>query len=123
MNIVILSGNLGDDPESRYSQEGMHIATFSMAFTSSKSKTNWIKVTGFDKIADITVNHLHKGAKVAVTGYIDQEKWQTEKNETRTAIKLIARGIDFIKTDGRGFENTKDNGRGLDNGNTDDVPF
>jgi single-strand DNA-binding protein len=113
MNIVILSGNLGDAPESRYSSEGMHIATFSMAFTSSKSKTNWIKVTSFDKIADITVNHLHKGAKVAVTGYIDQDKWTTDNNETRTAIKLIARSIDFIKTDGRGF----------DNSNTDDVPF
>jgi single-strand DNA-binding protein len=117
MNIVILSGNLGDDPESRYSSEGMHIAQFSMAFTSSKNKTGWIKVTCFDKIADVAVNHLHKGAKIAVTGALDQEKWTTDNNETRTATKLIARGIDFIKTDGRGFDNTKDNG------NADDIPF
>lgn len=122
MNIVILSGNLGDDPESRYSSEGMHIAQFSMAFSSNKKKTGWIKVACFDKIADIAVNHLHKGAKVAVTGYLDQDKW-TDNNETRTAIKLIARGIDFIKTDGRGFDNGNNNGKGFDNGNADDIPF
>ena len=115
MNIIVLSGNLGDDPESRYSQEGMHIATFSMAFTSGKNKTGWIKTTCFDKLADIAVKYLHKGAKVAVTGQIDQDKWTTDNNETRTAIKLIAKGIDFIKTDGRGFDGTNDNG--------DAIPF
>ena len=123
MNVVVLSGNLGDDPVSKYTSEGMHVASFSMAFTSSKNKTGWIKVTCFDKIADVAVNHLHKGAKVAVTGALDQEKWTTDNNETRTAIKLIARGIDFIKTDGRGFDNGNTNGKGFDNGNNDDIPF
>jgi single-strand DNA-binding protein len=117
MNIVILSGNLGDDPVSKYTTEGMHIVQFSMAFSSNKKKTGWIKVSCFDKIADVAVKYLHKGARIAVTGQIDQDKWTTDNNETRTTIKLIAKGIDFIKTDGRGFDNTKDNG------NADDIPF
>jgi single-strand DNA-binding protein len=86
-----------------------------MAFTSGKNKTGWIKATCFEKLADIAVTYLHKGAKIAVTGLIDQDKWTTENNENRTTIKLIAKGIDFIKTDGRGFDDANDN--------RDDVPF
>jgi single-strand DNA-binding protein len=114
MNAIVLSGNLGNDPDSHYSQEGVHVASFSLAFSSGKNKTGWIKATCFEKLADVAVKHLHKGAKVAVVGQIDQDKWTTDNNETRTAIKLIAKGIDFIKTDGRGFEN---------NQQADDVPI
>jgi single-strand DNA-binding protein len=117
MNVIVLSGNLGNDPDSRYSQEGVHVVTFSLAFSSGKNKTGWIKTTCFDKLADVAVKHLHKGAKVAVTGQIDQEKWTTENNENRTAIKLIGKTIDFIKTDGRGFDGTSNNGA------KDDIPF
>jgi single-strand DNA-binding protein len=112
MNVIILSGNLGNDPDSKYSQEGMHIVTFPMAFSAGKKKTGWIRVTCFETVADIAVKYLHKGARVAVTGVIDQDKWVTDSNETRTAIKIIAKGIDFIKTDGRGFE---DKNGGTDN--------
>lgn len=117
MNVIVISGNLGNDPDSHYSQDGMHVASFSLAFSSSKNKTGWIKATCFDKLADVAVKHLHKGAKVAITGQIDQDKWTTDNNETRTAIKLIAKGIDFLKTDGRGFDGTNDNG------GKDEVPF
>lgn len=117
MNLVVLSGNLGNDPESKYSSEGMHIASFSMAFASGKNKTGWIKVTCFDNMADVAVKHLHKGARVAVTGQLDQEKWITDNNETRSTLKMIVRGIDFIKTDGRGFENKEQSDEGKE------VPF
>lgn len=115
MNIIVISGNLGNDPDSKYTSDGMHIASFSLAFSSGKNKTGWIKATCFEKLADVAVKYLHKGARVAVTGHIDQDKWTTaDTNETRTAIKLIAKGIDFIKTDGRGFE---------DGENREEVPF
>lgn len=117
MNVVVLSGNLGDDPTSKYTTEGMHIESFSMAFTSTKNKTGWIRVTCFDKIADIAEKYLHKGAKVAITGQIEYEKWTNDNNEVRTSIKIIARGIDFIKIDGKVSDNTKENGY------TDEIPF
>jgi single-strand DNA-binding protein len=117
MNVIVLSGNLSNDPDSRYSQEGVHVVTFSLAFSSGKNKTGWIKTTCFEKLADVAVKHLHKGTKVAVTGQIDQDKWTTDNNENRTAIKLIAKNIDFIKTDGRGFDGASNNG------GKDDIPF
>lgn len=128
MNNVVLIGNLGADPESIFTDEGTQIANFSLAFKSTKKdKTNWIKVVCFNKLAEITDTYLHKGAKVAINGKLDQHKWVTEENQTRTTYRLIANQIDFIKTDGRGFENSEDNNNqepAINNGSTtDDLPF
>ena len=54
LNNCLLTGNLGADPEVFYSSEGDPIATFNLAFRSSKKKTNWIKITCFNKLAEIS---------------------------------------------------------------------
>jgi len=130
MNICIITGNLGADPESKYTQDGMLIVSFSLAFKSSKEKTGWIKTTCFNKTAELAEKYLHKGAKIAVTGMLDQDKWTTDRGENKTMIKLIANNIEFIKTDGRGFEgnnnqnsNRSDNNGYNNNDDDSDVPF
>ena len=104
MNTVIVTGNLGNDPEMFYTKDGGPIASFNLAVKSGKDKTSWIKVTAFKKLAEICETYLHKGAKVIVNGSLDQEKWEKD-GENRSAIKIIAYTIEFMKTDGRGFEN------------------
>lgn len=116
MNICVISGNLGADPEIRYSQDGMAVATFSLAFRINGDKNGWVKVACFKKTAELAEKYLHRGAKVAVTGMLDQDKWTTESGENRSSIKLIANGIEFIKTDGRGFD-------GNSPGPEDETPF
>jgi single-strand DNA-binding protein len=129
MNICIFTGHLGADPESKYTQDGMLIVSFSLAFKSGKEKTGWIKTTCFNKTAELAEKYLHKGAKIAVVGVLDQDKWTTDRGENKTMIKLIANSIEFIKTDGRGFEGNNNqnsnNNSGYDNNNDDDsdVPF
>jgi single-strand DNA-binding protein len=108
LNNCILTGNLGADPEIFYSSEGDPVATFNMAFRSSKKKTGWIKVTAFKKLSEICEKHLHKGARIAVIGTLDQQKWETDEGAARTTIQLIANTIEFIKTDGRGLEERTD---------------
>ena len=103
MNNIVLTGNLGNDPDSIFTQEGMQVTTFSMAFNSTRDKTNWIKVACFKKTAELAEKHLHKGARVGVIGILDEESWESD-NGKRSKIKLIANSIEFIKTDGRGFE-------------------
>ena len=98
LNTCILAGNLGADPEITYSQSGTPIATFNLAFHSGKDKTSWIRVTAFSHQAEICEKYLKKGARVAITSTLDQEKWETSEGETRTAYKLIANSIEFIKT-------------------------
>lgn len=115
LNNCILTGNLGADPEVFYSSEGEPIATFNMAFRSSKKKTGWIKVTSFHRLAEVTEKYLHKGARIAVVGTLDQQKWETDEGVKKSSFQLIANSIEFIKTDGRGFEEGQ--------GNSDDIPF
>ena len=129
MNICIISGNLGADPDSKYTQDGMLVVTFSLAFKSTKDKTGWIKIACFNKTAELAEKYLHKGAKIAVTGMLDQDKWTTDHGENKTLFKIIANSLEFIKTDGRGFDsndNQNSNQQSNDNINHDidnDIPF
>ena len=104
INQICLTGNLGADPEVFYNQEGNPIATFNLAFSASRKKTAWIKITAFQKLAEVTEKYLHKGARVAVIGTLDQHTWKAEDGSNRSAIQAIANVIEFIRTDGRGFE-------------------
>ena len=104
LNQTVLTGNLGADPEVFYNSEGDPISSFNLAFQSSKKKTGWIKVVCFNRLAEVAETYLHKGARIAVIGTLDQQKWETEEGATRTSFQLICNSIEFIKTDGRGFD-------------------
>jgi len=109
MNVSVITGNLGSDPESFFSDGGTQVVSFPIAFRSTKDKTdNWIKITCFNKTAELAEKYLHKGARVGITGMLDQDKWETNEGESRSALKCIANSIEFIKTDGRGFEDQDD---------------
>jgi single-strand DNA-binding protein len=105
LNSCILTGNLGADPEVFYSSEGEPIATFNLAFKSSKkSKTGWIKITCFRRMAEVAEKYLHKGARIGIVGTLDQQRWESDEGVQRSSFQLIANSLEFIKTDGRGFE-------------------
>ena len=109
LNSCILTGNLGADPEVFYSSEGEPIATFNLAFKSSKkSKTGWIKVTCFRRLAEVAEKYLHKGARIGIVGRLDHQKWESDEGVQRSSFQLIANSLEFIKTDGRGFEEGQD---------------
>ena len=114
LNQTVLTGNLGADPEVFYSSEGNPVASFNLAFKSSKKKTGWIKVTCFHRLAEVTEKYLHKGARIGVIGTLDQQKWETDEGVTRSSFQLICNSLEFIKTDGRGISEGEGQG---------DVPF
>ena len=107
MNHVVVSGNLGADPEINFYGEGEPIASFSLAFRTSRKQTGWIRVVAFQRLAEAAQRYLHKGAKVAVIGVLDQYKWETEQGTPKSAFQITAQTIEFLKTDGRGFEEGK----------------
>ena len=114
LNNCLLTGNLGADPEVFYSSEGNPVASFNLAFRSTKKKTGWIRVTAFGRLAEVTEKYLHKGARIAVIGTLDRQKWETDEGVTRSSYQLICNSLEFVRTDGRGFEEGKDN---------DEIPF
>jgi len=114
LNNCLLTGNLGADPEVFYSSEGNPVASFNLAFRSTKKKTGWIRVVCFGRLAEVTEKYLHKGARIAVIGTLDQQKWETDEGVARSSYQLICNSLEFVRTDGRGFEEGKDN---------DEIPF
>ena len=121
MNTCVLTGNLGDDPKMFYTSDGKPVASFNLAFRSGKDKTSWIKVSAFGKTAEICEQYLHKGAKIALSGMLDLDKWETPEGATKSMIKAIANSIEFIKTDGRGFNGDGNNNH--DDLDTGETPF
>ena len=104
LNHIVLVGNLGGDPEIFYSSEkGEPIASFNLAFRLGKRKTGWVKITCFNKTAEVAEKYLHKGAKIGVSGILDYHKWEANDGSQRSSVQVIANGIEFIKTDGTGF--------------------
>ena len=81
LNQCILTGNLGHDPEVFFSSEGKPVASFSLAFRISKTKTGWIKVICFSRLAEVVEKYLHKGARIGVIGTLDYSRWETEQGK------------------------------------------
>lgn len=111
VNKVILIGNLGKDPETRYLPSGDAVTSISIA-TSEKWKdksgeqqehTEWHSITFFGKLAEIAGEYLKKGSPVYVEGRIRTEKWQDkESGQDRYRTKVIADKMQMLggKRDG-----------------------
>ena len=86
LNKVILIGNLGGDPEARYTSSGIAVANFSIATTDTwkdadgnkQEKTEWHNITAWKKLAEICQQYLHKGSRVYVEGSIGQQTWDKD---------------------------------------------
>lgn len=125
MNQCIVTGNLGADPKSFFTPEGVPITTFQLAFRSGKDKSSWIRVNCYNRLAELSSRCLHTGARVGVVGLLDQMKWTDDSGNPRTGYRLIANSIEFIKTDGRGFDQKEGETHDHDTSTMDegDIPF
>ena len=86
VNKVILVGNLGDEPVIRYTGDGKAIANLRVATSESwmdkegnkQERTEWHKVSVFDKLAEICKTYLHKGSKVFLEGKLQTRSWDKD---------------------------------------------
>lgn len=98
INKVILIGNLGADPETRYTPSGSAVTNISVA-TSEKWKdkntgeqkeaTEWHRVVFFDKIAEVAGEYLRKGSLVYIEGKIKTRKWQDQSGQDRYTTEVV----------------------------------
>ena len=58
----------------------------------------------FKKLAELASKYLHKGARIAISGTLDQDKWIDKDEKNHTTFQLLGNTIEFIRTDGRGFK-------------------
>jgi len=97
INKVILVGNLGKDPEIRYTSDGKPIANLTLATSETwkdkqgqqQEKTDWHRIVIFGKVAEIAGEYLRKGSQVYIEGKLQTRKWQDQSGQDRYTTEVV----------------------------------
>ena len=140
INKAILIGNLGRDPEIRYTQSGLAVANFSIA-TSEKWKdknsgewqerTEWHRIVAFGKLGEICGEYLSKGRQVYIEGRIQTREWEDKDGNKRYTTEIVANEMKMLgpKNSGGTYkpsgppEMPEYDGPPLPEDQDDDIPF
>ena len=111
INKVILVGNLGADPETRYMPSGSAVTNLSIATSEQwkdkqsgeqKERTEWHKVAMFNRLAEISAEYLRKGSQVYIEGKLRTRKWQDRDGNDRWTTEIIADEMQMLGGRGGG---------------------
>ena len=126
VNKVILVGNLGADPETRYMPSGDAVTNLRLATTDRykdkqsgemKEATEWHRVSMFGKLAEIAAQYLKKGSSVYIEGRIRTRKWQDQSGQDKYSTEIVADQMQMLGGRGQGSgDGDGDEGGGNDNG-------
>jgi len=109
VNKVIIVGNLGNDPEVRYSNNGAAIANISVATSDSwkdkntgekQEKTEWHRVVMFNRLGEIAGEYLRKGSKVYIEGKLQTRKWQDQSGQDKYTTEIVANEMQMLDSRG-----------------------
>lgn len=142
LNKVQIIGNLGRDPEMRFTANGNPMATFSVACNrrwttpdgERREETEWIRVVCWRNLAELAGQYLSKGRSVYVEGRLQTRQWEDQDGNTRYMTEVVANDIQFLggRGDGGGDGDWSGGGGrgGYDGGgpppagmDADDLPF
>ena len=104
INKVILVGNLGNDPDVKYTQSGMAVTRISLATTSvrkdrdgnNQERTEWHRVVFFGKLGEIAGEYLKKGRQVMVVGRVAASAWKAQDGSPRASLEVTASDVRFL---------------------------
>lgn len=105
INKVILVGNLGADPETRYMPSGKAVTNIRVATSESwtdrqsgdkQERTEWHAVVLFDKLGEIAGEYLRKGSQVYIEGSLRTRKWQDKQGQDRYTTEIVARDMQML---------------------------
>jgi len=105
VNKVILVGNLGKDPEIKYTASGAAIANVTIATAESWNdkqtgekveKTEWHRVVAFQRLAEIMGEYLKKGSQVYIEGKLQTRKWQDQNGQDRWTTEVVANDMQML---------------------------
>ncbi len=111
INKVILVGNLGSDPDTRYMPSGGAVTNLSVATNESwkdkqtgemKDRTEWHKVAMFNRLAEVAAEYLRKGSQVYIEGKLRTRKWQDKDGNDRYTTEIIADEMQMLGGRGGG---------------------
>ena len=109
INKVILIGNLGRDPETRYTQGGSAVTTFSLATSDQwrdretneqQERTEWHRVVCFARLGEIAGQYLRRGSKCYIEGRLQTRSWEDREGQTRYTTEIVARDMQMLDSRG-----------------------
>lgn len=118
-NQIILVGNLGGDPEMRYTPNGVPVTSFSLAVNKSwttqegqkQEKTTWYRITTWRKQAEIVSQYLTKGSKVLVVGELEEARMFTGRDgQVHVSLDVTAQTVRFLSGRGEGVGGAAESG-------------
>ncbi len=121
VNKVILVGNLGKDPDMKYTASGAAIANITVATSESWSdkqtgekqeKTEWHRVVFFRRLAEIVGEYLRKGSQVYIEGKLQTRKWQDQNGQDRYTTEIVANEMQMLGGRSEGAGNRPQQGSG-----------
>lgn len=109
VNKVILIGNLGGDPEVRYTPNGSAVANATMATSNAwrdkqsgemQERTEWHRIIFFNRLAEIVGEYLKKGSKIYIEGSLRTRKWQDKAGVDRYTTEIVANEMQMLDSRG-----------------------
>jgi single-strand DNA-binding protein len=127
VNKVILIGNLGRDPELRYTQSGQPVANFSLATSEQFSKkdgtrderTEWHRIVAWGRTAELCAQYLSKGRTVYIEGRLQTREWENKEGQKQRTTEIVAQSVQFLGSP-RGGGSGGGGGGGGQGGSSDD---
>ena len=144
INKVILVGNLGADPETKYGPSGDAITNLRIATSESwtdkntgqkQERTEWHRVVVFKKLAEIAAEYLRKGSQVYIEGSLRTRKWQDKEGKDQYTTEIVANDMTMLGGKGGGDAPAPERRQerkpaaaapaagGFDDGGDDDIQF
>jgi len=114
VNKVILVGNLGSDPEVRYTPSGRAVANFSLATTErftnkegeKEERTEWHKIVAWARLGEICGEYLTKGSQVYIEGRLQTRSWEDRDGNKRYTTEIVAQAMQMLGGSKKGGEVT-----------------
>lgn len=110
LNKVMIIGNLGRDPEMRFTANGQAVTNFSVAcnrrYTTregeQREETEWVRVVCWGRQAEVAGQYLQKGSQVYVEGRLQTRSWEDQQGQTRYMTEVVANNFQFLGSRGGG---------------------
>jgi len=110
VNKVILVGNLGSDPQVRYTPGGQAVANFNIATSErfnnkageKEERTEWHRIVAWGKLAEICQQYLKKGKQVYIEGRLQTRQWEDQQGQKRQTTEIVAQNMQMLGRAGEG---------------------
>lgn len=130
INTVTLVGNLGRDPETRYTPDGTAVVNLSLAVNEfwtkddeKQQRTHWFRVVAFKRLAEIIAEYCFKGSKIGIRGQLISRQWEDSDGNKRTAIEVRVRELELLGNGNGNGSSSQEKTQKSSNIPDDDIPF